>query len=347
MNPALVAFLALQIIRAGVPNSARTSSEANILNVPGVSDHFKDGVTVFGKLVFPSDVVPTYLDVDLEDLYGSVVRSTKSGPKNEFRFERVLIPNLLQTYYIVIQAEGFDIVRQQLQITSNNFSGAFVTIQLRHAPGRASADLEDVVSVANLRQPPPKDAQKLFDKAMEELRKSELQKGVADLEKAVKQAPDFYEANLQLGLQYQRQDRREDAMRLLAHAIKINPGSMKARAGLGQLYHDAGRFEESAELLNQAVRLGSSSADVYFALGSSYLKLEDLDRAEESIRRAKVIAGGNMRTTYLLLHNVYIKRKMLDKALGELEAYLVKFPNADDRETVQSAADKLRRAVKP
>lgn len=346
--PTLILLLALQSARMGTGgNSSKTSTDPTLLKVPGLTEHFEDGITVLGKIVFPSDVKPTYLEVELEDLTGNVVRSVRSGPGAEFRFDKVLLPDFNATYFIVIQSEGFDNIRQQLTISSNNFTGAAITIQLRHAPGFLSSDREDVVSIDSLGRIPSKEAQKFYDRAREEQRKDETKKAVDDLEKAVKLTPDYYEANLQLGLEYQKQARTADAERTLAHALAVNPGSMKARAALGQILCDAGKFEQAAAMLTEAVRLGSTASSVYYAMGLSYSKLDEFDRAEESLKRALVISNGAQAQAYLLLHNVYLKRKHLDKALEQLDAYIKRFPNAADREQVQERAEKLRKAVGP
>jgi tetratricopeptide (TPR) repeat protein len=343
----LILLLALQGSRAIISNSGRTSTDPGTLNAPGLTDHFKDGISIIGKIVFPSDVKPTFLEVELEDVNGHVVRSVKSGPNREFRFDRVLLPDFNATYFISINAEGFDVVHQQVVLTAANFTSAEITIQLKHAPGSLNADLEDVVSFKSLSQTPAKDAQKLYERAREQQRKDETKKAVDDLEKALKLYPDYYEANLQLGLEYEKQGRIDEATQLLERALKLNPGSMKARAALGQIYCDTGKFEEAAAMLKEAVRMGSTASSVYFALGLSLSKLDDLDRAEDSLRRAMVISNGSLGQGYLLLHNIYIKRKQLDKALQQLDAYLLKFPNAADREEVQSRADRLRKAVGP
>ncbi len=128
--------------------------------------------------------------------------------------------------------------------------------------------------------------------------------------------------------------------------LEINPASMRARAALGQRAYETNKFREAADLLSEAVRLGNISADVYFMLGSSYLKLEETDSAEASLLRAIAISPGFGRA-YLALHNVYLKNRQLDKALAQLDTYLEKFPKAEDRDQVRSAADKLRKVIHP
>src|SRR5438105_4528896 len=73
------------------------------------ADHFADGISVFGKLIWPSNTRPRIIEVELED-NGTVIDSTTSQPGNQFQFNRVQITNpspdcSFKTYHIVIQGD--------------------------------------------------------------------------------------------------------------------------------------------------------------------------------------------------------------------------------------------------
>src|SRR5689334_22748877 len=132
MLSSLILALLLQGVRvgAGRNTASPTSSvgEGDCLLAPGSAEHFASGVRLIGKLVWPSDVIPRILDVELENQTGEVVDGTKSGPNSQFSFERLTV---CKSYYVVINTEGFDIVRQWVSIGTNNFAGAEVKIQLK------------------------------------------------------------------------------------------------------------------------------------------------------------------------------------------------------------------------
>ena len=121
---------------------------------------------------------------------------------------------------------------------------------------------------------------------------------------------------------------------------------MIARSALGQYSFEANDFQKAVDLLDGAARLGSTSPDVYYMLGSSYYKLGQLDLAEANLLRALAIAP-SIGKAYLQLYNVYIRGKAPDKTLKAVETYLEKYPDAGDRDYVQSMADKLRKSLKP
>jgi tetratricopeptide (TPR) repeat protein len=350
MLTTLVLLLAFQSIRVNSKPPNPSINNSDVIMAPGVKDHFADGITILGKLVFPAGIAPSIVEIELEDQNGVIVNSTKSEPHNQFRFTRVPIVDVanssFETYYLIINTEGFDIVRQQLSLNTNNFSGAQVTIQLHRIPGLTQRNSEAVVSIAGLQEEPPKGALRAFDKAMEEQGKGDTRKAALDFEKAVNLAPNFYEANLELGLQYEQEGEHDRAVRLLTHALEINPASMRARAALGKRAYETDDFQKAAEMLGEAVRLGNTSADVYFMLGASCFRIDDLDMAEASLQRALAISP-SIGQAHLALYNVYLKRRQMDKGLVELDAYLQKFPDAPDHERIQALADKLRKALQP
>src|SRR5580698_263454 len=115
MLPALVMFLALQGIRmGGQPPAPSIPTDATMAQ--GTQGHFNDGIRVLGKLIWPSDITPSIIEIELEDSTGVVVAETKSLPNNEFEFTEIpIIENITDsyvTYYISINdAPGLDIVR--------------------------------------------------------------------------------------------------------------------------------------------------------------------------------------------------------------------------------------------
>ncbi len=110
----------------GKPGAPSIPSDATMAE--GSKEHFSDGITILGKLIWPADVTPSIIEIELEDSSGLVVADTKSLPNNEFQFTEIPIveniTNSYLTYYISINdAPGLDIVRQQFNPTTNNFTG--------------------------------------------------------------------------------------------------------------------------------------------------------------------------------------------------------------------------------
>jgi tetratricopeptide (TPR) repeat protein len=245
-------------------------------------------------------------------------------------------------YYVTVVAEGMELVRQRVTVPNDEClpSPGIQFEILLHTEIKPSIAAEDTIAIESLARKTPASAVQTFEKSVSK------KNGPTALQEIVKTAPDYYDANLALGLEYKEAGRREDSIRTFTHALEVNSGSMIARSALGQYAFETQDYRKAADLLSEAVRLGSASAAVYFTLGSSYYKLDQLDPAEASLLRALKLDPG-YGNAYLQLYNVYMKAHQPGKALEAAETYLRKYPTAEDREYVRSMADKLRKAAKP
>jgi len=303
-----------------------------------IQQSLKDGLPVYGKLIFPSGMKENMLDILLEGVDGSIVDKTISLPNGQFRFDHVKIGR----YHIVIEGERFENVRQPLQLDARVFGAVNVDIRLYPRPGLAinnpgSSAPRPLVNV-------PRNAQKEFEKGLEEQRKGDVKKAVARYEKALQLAPNFYEANLQLGLYHLKAGNRIEATRLIEQAVKSNPISLSGRLSLARLYLQTEEFKKVIDTLKDAP-YGIGSPDVHFLIGLAHYKLDELSEAEQALLQSVQLAPDTMGPGYLQLYNLYMKTRQPAKALRELDTYLEKFPNAADRSTIQDIADKLRKAL--
>src|SRR6185436_11967724 len=137
--PSMLSLFLMVLVFQGARVGPRSSTASTPLNgcvAAGAAEHFQDGVDVIGKLIWPSDMIPKMIDVELEDEDGTPIDSVKSQPNNQFYFRRIKILNpvtcAFKNYNIIINAtEGLDNVRQQLSLNSNNFTGAQISIQVK------------------------------------------------------------------------------------------------------------------------------------------------------------------------------------------------------------------------
>ena len=257
---------------------------------------------------------------------------------NQFRVS--LWPSPLFEYWVSVNAEGMGTLRQKLFVPRECKPDPGISLDiLLHPAVKPSDGSEDTVAVESLARKVPDKVLQTFDKSMDK-------KSITTLQEVLNTAPDYYEANLELGLEYKKTDRQEDAIRTLTHALEINSGSMLARSALGQYSFEADDFQGAINLLSEAVRLGSMSPDDYYMLGTSYYKLGQLDLAEAYLARALSI-NPTIGKAYLQLYNVYMRAKLPERALQAVDTYLEKYPKTGDHDYVQSMADKLRKTLKP
>jgi len=314
-----------------------------IRSLPAPITEPPNGYTIDGKLTFESNVRPVSMEVMLEVDDGQLVARTMSGPNGEFRFDRLRYGR----YYVVVQGEKFWSIREVVNIEQGAFDHVRVSFPLKTRPGVAREGLDDVVSVNALRlPPPPKDAQKEYDKALEEQRKGNSKKAVEHLQKALKIAPDYYEANLQLGIERHRAHQPDEAIPLLERAVSLNSGSVVARTALGKIYFEKQDYQRAADALSELTKFGVSDPEAYTLLGAALYKLNAFGQAEQHLRHAIQIAPAKSGAAHLQLFNVYMRSNRLPMALEQLEIYLREFPNAADRVVIEQQAEKLRQILK-
>lgn len=310
---------------------------------PSVLQSVGDGYPLLGKLEFTEGVEKTMVDVILESDEGQALDRTTSSPNGEFRFKAVK----LGRYWLVIEGEKFENVRERLEVDVRTFGVVNVTLVLHPRNGiRASGSGENVVSVDSLRRKAPKDAMKEYEKALDEQRKGDPKKVLDHLQKAIKIFPDFYDAHLQLGSHFQKAGNRPEAIKSFEKAVELDPASIKARNELGQLYLDSQEYEKAAGIEEEALKIGRVTADNFFILGTAYYKLNELDLAEENLQRALTLSPASMGNAHLQLYNVYMRGRQPMKALEQLDTYLTSFPKASNRDSIQEQADKLRQSLR-
>lgn len=310
---------------------------------PTVLQSVADGFPVLGKLQFSQGVEPTTTEVILESEDGQVLDRAASSPNGDFRFKGVK----LGRYWLVIEGEKFQNVRERLEIDVRTFGVVNVTLVLHPRMGvKPSSPAEDVVSVGMLRRKIPKDALKEYEKALEERKKGDGKKAVEHFQKAIKIAPDFYEGHLQLGLYLQKSGSRDEAIRSFEKAIELNPVSVSGRTSLGRLYLDSEQYQKAVDTENEALKIGPAAADAYFVLGTAHYKLNSLALAEENLQRALTMSPETMSGARLQLYNVYMRGRRPLQALEQLDAYLTNFPNASNHAAIQEQADRLRQALR-
>jgi len=324
--------------RTGPPLLGTSESDDLLSMQPGaIQQSLKDGIPVYGKLIFPPGLKDPMVDVVLESFDGVIVAKTNSGPNTEFRFNNVR----LGRYNIVIEGERYENVRHMLEVDARAFGMINVEIRLRPRAGFESTNVQPVLK-ANI----PRDAQKEFEKGLEQQRKGDARKAAGHYEKALKIAPTFYEANVQLGIYHQKTGNGVEAARLLEQAVKSNPSSLSGRITLSRLYIQTEQFLKILDTLRDAPR-GMGSADVYYLMGIAHYKLDNLAEAEKELQHSIEIAPDAMGGAHLQLYNVYMKTRQPLKALEALDTYIKKSPNAPDRAAIEDRAEKLRKALNP
>ena len=98
---------------------------------------------------------------------------------------------------------------------------------------------------------------------------------------------------LNLGMLYESQGRREEAITELRRSVEIDPTFYQGHYELAGLLEKEGKLTEAAELYEVAAPSYRTSSEYHFRLGLTYFRLEDWIRAREHFNRVREISPGS------------------------------------------------------
>jgi tetratricopeptide (TPR) repeat protein len=298
-------------------------------------------------------------EVRIETDGGQPVGFAFADSNGEFTFERNGIAPY-QNVYAVVKVDGFKPYRERLFFS--DFRGSFetvLTIFLEREPTvTVSGKDGTVVDLKQLRAKIPGKAVDEYEKALKESSKGNRVKAAEGLERALKLAPDFYEAQHSLGIQYIGLQKYDQAETALLRARDLSPKAAEPLINLGTLYYqrgeshsDAGRAEEAGttfkkaeDVLEESIRRNPLSSSAHFYLGATRYKMGSYEEAETSLKRALEL-NADEQNARLMLVNVYTKSARYIEALEQTNIFLAKNPNSPQRAALEAIKEKIEKAA--
>ncbi|MBF0556022.1 MAG: tetratricopeptide repeat protein [Nitrospirae bacterium] len=154
-------------------------------------------------------------------------------------------------------------------------------------------------------------------------------------EDTARKSPNKARPHYNLGYDYIRQGRVDDAAREFQTAIKLKPDFADAYSNLGDIYAAQGRMDEALEAFKKAVQSDPNFAVAYNNLGTIYDERGQLEEAAANYRTAIRLKPDYI-DARLNLGNLLIKAKQFNEAAMEFQGVLHFAPYNDE------AAEKLR-----
>lgn len=319
-------------------------------------------IDIHGHVITGAHSGPSILEVRFETDGRQLIGFAYANNSGEFRFQKSGI-TLVSGLYAVVNLEGYAPYRERV-INSGRDAGAFdavlsIFLEPEKTFDAAQSGEFPVVDANQLRTKVPGKAVDEYEKAMKEAAKGNPEKAVEGLQRAIRIAPDFYDALQSLGIQYIALKRFQEGEAALIRARSLSPNSGAPLINLGALYFqqgqlqsDAGHPEEAAalyakavDLLSEAVRRSPSSSTAFSNLGAALYKIGEYERARISLSRALEI-DDNENNARLVLINVYVKFARYDDALEEIGRLLSRNPNAPERAALESIQIQIQNRMK-
>ncbi|HKX29561.1 MAG TPA: tetratricopeptide repeat protein [Blastocatellia bacterium] len=302
--------------------------------------------TIRGKIFLPSGGVPEQrIRVVLELNTGGIAGETFSDSVGNFEF-RSLPSN---TYKVLVPTDNrlYETGSESIELYGN-FSRTFtVQIYLKDKGGEFTVKPKDrLLSVADL-QEVPKSARKAYEKGLKLAQEKKPEEAVKQLELAVREFPEYLQALNKLGEQYLQLKKVAEAQATFEQALAVNPKYALPHINLGLIHTAQRRFADAITEFETGNRLDDSFPISHLNLGLALMSNTppDFDRAEKEMTRALDLGGKSFAYARLYLFNLNLRRKTVDKAVEQLEAYLKEVPDAPDAQEVRERLANIRKTL--
>jgi Tfp pilus assembly protein PilF len=302
--------------------------------------------TIRGKLFLPSGTPPEQrIRVVLEVSTGGIASETFSDSVGNFEFRS--LPNGVYKVTVPTDNRIYDTTQETVELFGTFSRTVTTQVYLKDKnPDLVLKAKEKLLSPADI-QEIPKDAKKAYEKGLKQLNENKSEEAIKSFDQALKIFPDYLHALNKLGEQKAQKNDFGEAQTAFEKAISINQKFALPYINLGILHFNQKRFDEAIAALEQGNNIDGSYPVGHLYLGRAFLYREkpDLDRSEKALIRAGELGRGNLAVAHLDLFNLYYRRRNLDKAAAQLEAYLKEAPNAPNAQDVRQTLAKLKKIV--
>lgn len=188
----------------------------------------------------------------------------------------------------------------------------------------------------------PKKALTHYETAMELAKKNGHQGAIDELKLAIAEHPTFTQAFNELGVQYLKLNKLDEANDAFLAALKINPESFPALINRGIVNVMMKRYGEAVPILRKALKNHEQSAVGHYFLGQALANLGLFDDAEAELLKSLELGKEEMKEAHRILAIIYSSKGSKKRAADELETYLKLTPNTPDAEKLKDQIRKLR-----
>lgn len=274
------------------------------------------------------------MDVDIElldDLYRTIARTrTEASGRYEFGSlgdGRYTVRAMPFRYDFLDQSQLVEIKTFTITGSGNGNSLEIIDFYLLPRKGGLAEAEAGVIFAQEI----PKEAKKMFEKAIEDLSKKKREEGIAGLNNAIKLFPNYFFALTRLGKEYVIDGKFSEAYPMFIKAVDVNPKSPTALYFLGFTLNKLNYNKAALVALNQAYMMSPSSVTVLITLGiveKSEGKFADAEKHLVQAKKLSRVPIADVHWELALLYGNNLKK--YDAAADELEAFLKLRPDSKD-----------------
>jgi tetratricopeptide (TPR) repeat protein len=308
--------------------------------------------SISGQVIVPVPGFQQMFEVLLLQNVEQLVQAVVADSQGRYRFTGLQ----RGTYYIQVKIEGFEEVRQRVDLISDSIINIIMDFQEERTVKPAtdfSGEDSEVVDVSDISKRYSSAVIEKFRAANKEIQNNNFARALILLEEVVRDAPDFYQAQRALGTVYQKLARFRDAESAYRTAADLKQNSAAPLINLASLYLEEadasasqgssvvrGILNEALASLNAALKLKPDAPFAYYLLGVTYYKSAFYEDAEDHLKHSLELAP-ELIEGHLALANVYVKIQEWSNAIAQLDAYIAASPKSPTRDQVQAMRSRV------
>lgn len=272
----------------------------------------------------------------------SVLNTLYSNSHGEFQFS-----NLSEgVYYVQAEIDYVDYEPVVQKVVLGRGIVWELTLQFREkkSPITARTGVR-VISVAEASQAVPADAKREYNTGLKFVAKGDFLKAATHFSAALSIYPDYLAARNDLGAQYLKLKRVDEAEQHFLIVLDNDPKNFNARFNLGLVRIERRDYADAISQLNQAMAIDGGRPVAHLWLGVSMLETGDVPNAERELTKALVMGGSECVAAHYYLARIYIKRGDISEASRAIRAYLSESPKGEYEKEVRELQKKLEGEV--
>lgn len=331
----LLIFLIIPSARAGTSISNHLSDSKKLINI------------ISGQVYDPQNRPVSDIYVELmNELYSTVSRyRTSSGG-------RFIFNNISSGSYkvkVLTTGTNYEEQMQEVQII-NVFQGAsdqvYVDFYLKYDRRKIAVGSGGAPEQIFVQASVTGEARKHYQKGVEQLA-DKKDKGLDEIEQALKISPDYYDALNRLGTEYVQRKEYQKAVPYLIKAIDINRRSFSSFYALAYAAYQMKQIPEAIEAARATTILNPNSITAQWLYGTVLRINGNYDKSEKALLQAKALSKKTpFAEIYWQLALLYNKLGRNKEAVAELESYIKIQPDSQNKKEIQELIVKLQNEAK-
>jgi tetratricopeptide (TPR) repeat protein len=284
-----------------------------------------NNATIRGRVTLPSGFgVEGYARITLRN-QTSILSTLYTNSSGEFQ-----IRNLSEGIYFVeaeIRDSNFESAARRVELGRGLM--ADIALELKEKKDPTGERKGKVVSAAELRQSVPSAAKKQYELGLKFVNKSDFQQAANHFQEALSIYPEYLAARNDLGAQYLKLKRIDEAEKQFEIVLSNDPKNFNAKFNMGLVEMERRHYTQAISLLNEAVAIDSTRPVARLWIGIAKLELGDLEVAETELTRSLIMGGAECVAAHYHLARIFLNRGDLNEAARSVNSYIQMAPRGE------------------